>query len=36
VITRLICVRKPDTRQPGNDIRHYQAIDGFAQLLPID
>jgi 5'-nucleotidase len=33
-IRHLLCVRRPDTRQPDKDTRDYPAIDSFAELLP--
>jgi putative hydrolase of the HAD superfamily len=32
-IRHLVCVKRPDTRQPPKDTRDYPAIDSFAELL---
>ena len=33
-IAHLVCVRRPDTKQPANDAGDYIAIDAFTQIMP--
>ena len=33
-IAHLVCVRRPDTKQPANDAGDYIAIDDFTQIMP--
>ena len=35
-ITNLLAVYQPDTKLPKKDVEHFQAIDSFADILPIE